>query len=65
MELVPLRLACSMGTFPEVIKEALMMEGFDSGCCLAPIGELRPEEKEKLRAVLRKLELLPERAGEA
>lgn len=52
MKLNPLRIACSMGTFPAVIKEGLVMEGFPVGKCLEPIGELLPHEKEKLRAVL-------------
>lgn len=52
MKLNPLRIACSMGTFPAVIKEGLVMEGFPVGKCLEPIGELLPHEKEKLRTVL-------------
>lgn len=51
-QLTPLRLACSMGTFPEVIKEGLVMQGIDVGKCLDPIGELKPDEKAKLRQVL-------------
>jgi 4-hydroxy-tetrahydrodipicolinate synthase len=61
-QLAPLRMACNMGTFPEVIKEALMMIGFAVGKCLEPIAELAPEQKAKLRRVL--LELgLPANAG--
>ncbi len=41
-----------MGTFPAVIKEGLVMQGFNVGKCIAPIGELKPDEKEKLRTVL-------------
>ena len=47
-----------MGTFPEVIKEGMMMEGLDVGKCLEPIQELLPEEKEKLRKVLQEMDLL-------
>ncbi len=54
----PLRIACNMGTFPEVIKEALMMQGYNVGKCLDPIGELEPEQKEKLRKVLEGMKLL-------
>ncbi len=57
-KLAPLRLACNMGTFPEVIKEGMMMEGLDVGKCLEPIQELLPEEKEKLRKVLQEMDLL-------
>lgn len=46
------RIACGMGTFPAVIKEGLVQEGIPVGKCLAPIGELTPEEKEKLHKVL-------------
>ncbi|MEA4954060.1 MAG: 4-hydroxy-tetrahydrodipicolinate synthase [Pseudoflavonifractor sp.] len=60
MKLNPLRLACSMGTFPAVIKEGLVMEGYPVGKCLEPIGELRADEKEKLRRVLIDLELVKE-----
>ena len=57
-KLAPLRLACNMGTFPEVIKEGMMMEGLDVGKCLEPIQELLPEEKKKLRKVLQEMDLL-------
>lgn len=57
-KLAPLRLACNMGTFPEVIKEGMMMEGLDVGKCLDPIQELLPEQKEKLRAVLKEMDLV-------
>ena len=57
-ELAPLRLACSMGTFPAVIKEGLVQQGIDVGKCLEPIAELNPDEKEKLRAVLKNMGLV-------
>lgn len=57
-KLAPLRIACNMGTFPEVIKEGLMMQGFPVGKCLEPIAELTPSEKEKLRQVLKDMGLL-------
>lgn len=56
--LAPLRIACGMGTFPEVIKEALTLLGIPVGKCLEPIGELKADEKEKLRQVLSEMELL-------
>ena len=56
--LAPLRIATSMGTFPQVIKEALTMLGIPAGNCLPPIGELKPEEREKLRQILRDMALL-------
>ncbi|MDO5336651.1 MAG: 4-hydroxy-tetrahydrodipicolinate synthase [Eubacteriales bacterium] len=56
--LAPLRIACSMGTFPAVIKEGLVQQGFQVGKCLAPIAELKPEEKEKLHQVLVEMNLL-------
>lgn len=57
-KLAPLRIACNMGTFPEVIKEGLMMQGIPVGKCLEPIAELLPEEKEKLKKVLLDMELI-------
>ncbi len=48
----PIRIACSMGTFPAVIKEGLVMQGFDVGKCVAPIAELSQAEKEKLKDIL-------------
>lgn len=48
----PLRIACAMGTFPEVIKEGLELQGIPVGKCLAPIGPLTADEREKLRKVL-------------
>lgn len=58
--LAPLRIACSMGTFPEVIKEGLTLQGIPVGKCLEPIGELTAHEKEKLRKVLVEMGLMRE-----
>jgi 4-hydroxy-tetrahydrodipicolinate synthase len=58
LQLTPLRLACNMGTFPAAIKECLVQMGIPVGKCLAPIGEMLPEEKEKLGKVLRELKLV-------
>ena len=57
-ELAPLRIACGMGTFPAVIQEGLVQQGIPVGKCLAPIGELTPEEKEKLHQVLVDMKLV-------
>ena len=56
--LAPLRLACNMGTFPEVIKEGLMMQGYPVGKCLDPIQELTADEKAKLHKVLEDMGLV-------
>lgn len=56
--LAPLRIATGMGTFPEVIKEGLVLQGIPVGKCLEPIQELRPDEKEKLRQVLADMGLI-------
>jgi len=56
--LAPLRIACGMGTFPAVIKEGLVQEGYAVGKCLDPIGELTPEEKAKLHKVLEDMNLV-------
>ena len=60
----PLRLACNMGTFPEVIKEAMVMQGLNVGKCLEPIGELPEAQKQKLKAVLIKMNLLTDDIGQ-
>lgn len=56
--LAPLRIAAGMGTFPQVIKEGLVMQGFPVGKCLDPIQELSPVEKEKLQTVLKDMGLM-------
>ena len=56
--LAPLRIACSMGTFPAVVKEGLEQQGIPVGKCLKPISELKPEEKEKLHQVLLDMNLI-------
>lgn len=56
--LAPLRAACSMGTFPSVIKEGLVMQGIDVGKCLEPISELTVGEKNELRTILADLGLV-------
>lgn len=56
--LAPLRIACSMGTFPEVIKEGLVLQGIPVGKCLEPIGALKDSEREALRKVLVEMDLL-------
>ena len=53
-----LRIATGMGTFPVVIKEALEMIGYGCGECAKPIQPLKPEQREKLRAVLMEMKLL-------
>lgn len=57
-QLNPLRIACNMGTFPEVIKEGLELEGFAVGKCLPPIGPLTGVQLEKLRKILREMKLI-------
>lgn len=56
--LAPLRIATGMGTFPEVIKEGLVLQGIPVGKCLDPIQELKPDQKEKLRKVLEEMGLM-------
>lgn len=58
--LAPLRDAFSLGTFPAVIKEALLMTGLDAGPCRRPVGPLSNEARGRLRQVLGDLGLLAE-----
>ena len=55
--LAPLRIATNMGTFPQVIKEALEILGIPVGKCLDPICELAPEQHEQLIKVLKSMDL--------
>ncbi|WP_270914123.1 dihydrodipicolinate synthase family protein [Allofournierella sp. CML151] len=57
-KLAPLRIATNMGTFPQTIKEALVMQGLPVGKCLDPIQELNADQKAKLRKVLEDMDLL-------
>ena len=50
--LVPLRVAFGLGSFPTVIKEALELVGIEAGPCAMPTGIMTPEEKEQLKKVL-------------
>ena len=56
--LAPLRIACNMGTFPEVIKEGLMLQNIPVGKCLEPIQELTGPQKETLKKVLEDMNLI-------
>jgi len=56
--LAPLRIAFNLGSFPEVVKAALEMQGFEVGKSLDPIAELPPDKKEKLRSLLVSMEIL-------
>ncbi len=57
-KLAPLRIACSMGTFPAVIKEGLVLQGIPVGHCLEPIAPLRPDERERLKSILKDMNLI-------
>lgn len=56
--LAPLRLAFDLGTFPVVIKEALNLMGIDAGAGISPVGRIKPEAKDELRKILKKMELI-------
>lgn len=57
-QLAPLRIAFKYGTFPAVIKEALLLLGIDAGPCMEPCGALTTEERGALRSVLIEMKLL-------
>lgn len=57
-ELAPLRLAFTWGTFPVVIKEALDLIGFDAGPTRSPVGPMSDSQREKLRTLLKELNLI-------
>ena len=54
----PLRIATNMGSFPQVIKEGLELQGVPVGNCLEPIRPLSTDERETLRSVLSDMRLL-------
>lgn len=54
----PLRIATNMGSFPQVIKEGLELQGVPVGNCLEPIRPLSTDERETLRSVLSDMHLL-------
>ena len=56
--LAPLRAAFGLGTFPQVIKEALGMIGIDAGPSRRPVGPLSDSARTELRKVLSDLDLL-------
>jgi 4-hydroxy-tetrahydrodipicolinate synthase len=51
-KLTPLREFFSKGTFPVVVKEAMMLEGLPSGPCRRPVGPLSEENRKKLKSIL-------------
>ena len=56
--LAPLRLAFTWGSFPVVIKEALDLMGMEGGPARAPVGPLAPEQRERLKGVLKDMGVL-------
>lgn len=56
--LAPLRHAFAWGTFPVVIKEALDIIGLEAGPARAPVGPMTPEQRERLREVLKEMGVL-------
>lgn len=52
MRLAPLRLAFTLGTFPQVVKEALKLLGMDAGNSFAPVRPLPEEQRGRLKQVL-------------
>ncbi len=57
-QLASLRIAFSLGSFPVVIKEALNLLGVDVGSTLKPVEPLTEEAREKLKEVLRSMQVL-------
>lgn len=54
----PLREFFSQGTFPVVVKEAMMLQNLPSGPCRRPVGPLSDEKREQLRKILREMDLI-------
>lgn len=56
--LTPLREFFSQGTFPVVVKEAMVLQGLPSGPCRQPVSPLSAEKRSKLKEILRTAGLL-------
>jgi 4-hydroxy-tetrahydrodipicolinate synthase len=56
--LAPLRLAFTWGTFPVVIKEALDLIGMEGGPCRTPVGPMSAAQRERLKNLLKELNLI-------
>lgn len=54
----PLRLSFGLGTFPAMAKDALNLIGVPVGDPIEPVRHCSPENTEKLKSVLRQLDLL-------
>jgi len=57
-QLAPLRVAFSLGSFPVIMKEGLKLLGIEVGSTLKPIEPLTEEAREKLKEVLRGMQVL-------
>jgi 4-hydroxy-tetrahydrodipicolinate synthase len=52
-------MAFKIGTFPAMLKEALVLQGILScGACRRPVGPLSAEERTRLRGVLQEVGVL-------
>jgi 4-hydroxy-tetrahydrodipicolinate synthase len=58
LRLNPLRLSLVLGTAPGAVKAALSLLGMSLGPSRAPIAPLGPEKQQKMREVLRQVELI-------
>lgn len=56
--LAPLRLAFALGTFPEIIREALRCIGLETGHCLRPVGALSEKDKATALEIVTKMGLV-------
>ena len=58
LRLSPLRLGLAIGTAPGAIKAAMNLLGLDVGPSRLPIAPLSPDKQEKLRGILRQMNLV-------
>jgi len=57
-QLAPLRLAFGLGSFPVVMKEGLNLLGLEVGTTFKPVEPLTGEAREKLKQVLKNMQIL-------
>lgn len=58
LRLSPLRIGLAVGTAPGAIKAAMNLLGLDVGPSRMPVAPLSPEKQEKLRGILRQMNLI-------
>ncbi len=57
-KLIPFREFFSQGTFPVIVKEAMMLQGLPSGPCRRPVSPITEEKRAKLKKIFSEMGIL-------